>query len=90
MQLRTGRISLGTYLSRINRRKSARYSCDLGNQTVVHVLLECPLHQDKRDRIRSALSDHGIALGRDELLTRLEARKIVTEFMVSTSLLGQF
>ncbi|KAJ5318355.1 zinc knuckle domain protein [Penicillium atrosanguineum] len=90
MQLRTGRISLGAYLSRINRRESARCGCDLGNQTVVHVLLECPLHQDERDRMRSALSDQGIALCRDELLTRLEARKIVTEFMVSTGLLGQF
>lgn len=40
--------------------------------------------------MRSALSDQGIALRRDELPTRLEARKIVTEFMVSTGLLGQF
>ncbi|KAJ5117510.1 zinc knuckle domain protein [Penicillium atrosanguineum] len=90
MQLRTGRISLGAYLSRINRRESARCGCDLGNQTVAHVLLECPLHQDERDRMRSALSGQGIVLCRDELLTRLEARKIVTEFMVSTGLLGQF
>lgn len=43
MQLRTGRIGLGAYLNRINRRESARYDCDLGNQTVNHVLLECPL-----------------------------------------------
>jgi hypothetical protein len=90
MQLRTGQISLGAYLSRINRRESARCGCNLGNQTVAHVLLECPLHQDERDRMRSALSDQGIALRRDELLTRLEARKIVTEFMVSTGLLSQF
>ncbi|KAJ5330279.1 zinc knuckle domain protein [Penicillium atrosanguineum] len=90
MQLRTGRISLSAYLSRINRRESARCGCNLGNQTVAHVLLECPLHQDERDRMRSALSDQGIALCRDELLTRLEARNIATEFMVSTGLLGQF
>jgi len=45
MQLRTGRIGLGAYLARINRRESARCDCELGNQTVAHVLLECPLHQ---------------------------------------------
>ncbi|KAJ5144461.1 reverse transcriptase [Penicillium atrosanguineum] len=90
MQLRTGRIGLGAYLSRINRRESARCDCDLGNQTVTHILLECPFHQDERDRMRNALSDQGIALRRDELLTRPEARTIVAEFMVKTGLLGQF
>lgn len=33
MQLRTGRIGLGAYLRRINRRQSALCDCDLGNQT---------------------------------------------------------
>jgi ribonuclease HI len=90
MQLRTGRIGLSAYLSRINRRESARCDCNLGSQTVNHVLLECPLHQDERDWMRSALSDQGIALRREELLTRPEARTIVTEFMVKTGLLDQF
>ena len=90
MQLRTGRIGLNAYLHCINRRESARCDCDLGNQTVIHVLLECPLHQDERDRMRSALSDQGIALHQDELLTRPEARTIVAEFMIKTGLLGQF
>ena len=90
MQLRTGRIGLSAYLHRINRRESARCGCDLGNQTVIHVLLECPLHQEERDGMRSALSDQGIALHRDALLTRPEARTIVAEFMIKTGLLGQF
>ena len=90
MQLRTGRIGLGAYLNRINRRETARCDCDLGSQTVTHVLLECPLHQDERDWMRSALSDKGITLSRDELLTRPEARTAVAEFMVKTGLLGQF
>ncbi|KUM56411.1 hypothetical protein ACN42_g10804 [Penicillium freii] len=79
MQLRTGRIGLGAYLNRINRRETARCGCDLGNQTVIHVLLEC---QDERDWMRSAVSDKGIALSRDELLTRPGARTVVAEFMV--------
>jgi hypothetical protein len=57
---------------------------------VTHVLLECPLHQDERDWMRSALSDQGIALRQDEILTRPEARTIVAEFIVKTGLLGQF
>ena len=90
MQLRTGRIGLSAYLNRINRRESARCDCDLGNQTVSHVLLECPLLQDERDWMRNALSDRGLSLRRDELLARPEARTVVAEFMVRTGLLGQF
>lgn len=86
MQLRTGRIGLGAYLDRIKRRDTARCDCELSNQIVNHVLLECPLHQNERNRMRSALSDQGIAFRRDELLTRPEARTIVAEFMVKTGL----
>jgi ribonuclease HI len=90
MQLRTGRIGLAAYLHRINRRDSARCSCDLGNQTISHILLECPLLQDERNWMRNALSDRGVALRLDELLTRPEARATVAEFMIRTNLLDQF
>ena len=90
MQLRTGRIGLGAYLARINRRESGRCECDLGNQTVTHVLLECPLHQEEREWMRKALSERNITLRQNELLTRLEARTTVAEFMTRTGILGQF
>jgi hypothetical protein len=90
MQLRTGRIGLGAYLARINRRESGRCECDLGNQTVTHVLLECPLHQEEREWMRNALSEKDITLRQDEVLTRLEARTTVAEFMTRTGILGQF
>jgi ribonuclease HI len=90
MQLRTGRIGLAAYLHRINRRDSARCSCDLGNETVSHILLECPLLQDERNWMRNALSERGVALRLDELLTRPEARAVVPEFMIRTGLLDQF
>ncbi|KAJ5215547.1 uncharacterized protein N7498_001954 [Penicillium cinerascens] len=89
MQLRIERSGLNAYLC-INRQESARCDCDLGKQTVIHALLECPLHQDEHDGIRSAPSDQEIALRRDELLTQLEARTTVAEFMVKTGPLGQF
>lgn len=90
MQLRTGRMGLNAYLHRINRRESARCGCDLGNQTAIHVLLECPLHQDELNKMRSVLSDQDFALRRDELLMRPEGRTIVAEFMAKTGLLGLF
>lgn len=90
IQLRTGRIGLRAYLNRINRRDSARCDCGLGNQTVNHILLECPLLQDEREWMRNTLSDRGVALRRDNLLERLEARTIVAEFVVRTGLLDQF
>jgi hypothetical protein len=40
--------------------------------------------------MRNVLSEQGIALRRDELLTRPEARTTVAEFMVKTGPLGQF
>lgn len=89
MQLRIERSGLDAYLHCINRQESARCDCDLGNQTVIHALLECP-YQDEHDGMRSAPSDQGIALRRDELLTQLDARTIVAEFMVKTGPLGQF
>lgn len=90
MQLRTGRIGLGAYLARIKRRESARCDCELGNQTVAHILLECPLHQAERDWMRRALSGQGIVIRQDELLTRPEARTTVADFMVKTGILSQF
>ena len=62
----------------------------MGNETVKHVLLECPLYQDERSWMRNALSNRGIALRCDELLTRPEARTIVTDYMLKTGLLDQF
>ncbi|KUL81386.1 hypothetical protein ZTR_09863 [Talaromyces verruculosus] len=72
------------YLRRINRRESARCDCDPGNQTINHILAECPPLQIERNRMRNAPSDSGVTLRPDELLTRPEARAIVAEFMIRT------
>ena len=57
---------------------------------MIHVLLECPLHQDDRAWMKSALSDPEIALHHDELLMRPEARTIMAELTIKTGLLGHF
>jgi hypothetical protein len=90
MQLRTGQIGPAAYLNRINRCESARCGCELRNQTINHILLECPLIQEERNWMRDALSNRSIALRRDELLERAEARTVVAEFMIRTGLLNQF
>jgi hypothetical protein len=43
IQLRTGRIGLNQYLTRINVRQDARSGCGLGNQNPRHVVMGCPL-----------------------------------------------
>ncbi len=77
-----GRISLAICLNRINQREAARCGCDLGNQTVNHILLGCPLLQDERDWIGNALSDRGVAFQHYELLTRPEGGTIIAESIV--------
>jgi hypothetical protein len=92
IQLRTGKIGLAGYLSKINARDSPRCDCNLGNQTVPHVLLECPLLQEERQIMRGGLCEAGVSmhLGTDELLQQLPARPILAQFMLSSKLLDQF
>jgi hypothetical protein len=92
LQLRSGRIALAAYLHKINRRESARCACDLGNQTIGHVLLQCPLLNDQRESMRSALAERGVsmAIGVDELLRQKAAAPAVAKFMIDSGLLEQF
>ncbi|KAG0157845.1 hypothetical protein PDIDSM_5356 [Penicillium digitatum] len=55
IQLRTGIIGLAEYLSKIKRSDSPRCQCDLGNQSVKHVLLECPLLKELRSEMAAPI-----------------------------------
>jgi hypothetical protein len=92
LQLRTGKISLASYLQKINRRESARCACDLGNQTIGHVLLQCPLLSDQREMLRHELAEVGVSMaaGHDELLRQKVAAPAVAKFMIDSELLEQF
>jgi ribonuclease HI len=92
LQLRTGKVSLASYLSKINKRDSARCACDLGNQTIGHVLLQCPLLIDQREVLRHELAEVGVsmAIGHDELLRQKAAAPAVAKFMIDSELLEQF
>ncbi|KAJ5159354.1 zinc knuckle domain protein [Penicillium coprophilum] len=92
IQLRTGIIGLAEYLSKIKRKDSPRCQCDLGNQSVRHVLLECPLLEELRTDMMEELFGEGVSttLGEQAMLTEVKAAPIVAKFMIASGLLGQF
>lgn len=92
MQMRTGRIGLSHYLSRIGVRESAWCGCRLGSQTPQHVLLACPLLTELRKMMWRKLEAKKIprTLGMDELLSEPKASVAIADFMVRTGLLSQF
>ncbi|QQK42176.1 reverse transcriptase [Penicillium digitatum] len=92
IQLRTGIIGLAEYLSKIKRSDSPRCQCDLGNQSVKHVLLECPLLKELRSEMVEELFMEGVSttLGEQAMLTEVKAAPIVAKFMIASGLLGQF
>ncbi|KUM55612.1 hypothetical protein ACN42_g11637 [Penicillium freii] len=92
IQLRTGIIGLAEYLCKIKKTDSPRCKCDLGNQSVRHVLLECPLLEELRAEMVEELFEAGVStmLGEEEMLREAKAAPIVAKFMIATGLLGQF
>lgn len=91
MQLRTGRIGLNQYLSRINIRENARCEYELGNQTPRHVVTECPLLSELRaDMWRTLRNRVSRAIDFNDLLTEPKAAPALADFMIQTGLLGQF
>ncbi|EKV18320.1 Aldehyde dehydrogenase (AldH12), putative [Penicillium digitatum PHI26] len=87
-----GIIGLAEYLSKIKRSDSPRCQCDLGNQSVKHVLLECPLLKELRSEMVEELFMEGVSttLGEQAMLTEVKAAPIVAKFMIASGLLGQF
>ena len=92
MQIRLNIIGMNRYLWRINKADSPDCSCDLGQQTPKHVLLECPSFEDERRELRYALSEAGVSpsLPFTELIQQRSAVPAITAFIIKTELLGQF
>lgn len=92
IQLRTGKIGLSHYLSRIKVRDSAQCGCGLGSQTPRHVVLICPLLHEIRHRMWGRLRKvEGVRLGTlENLLTEKRAAVALADFMAESGLLGQF
>ena len=92
MQIRLNIIGMNRYLWRINKADSPDCSCDLGQQTPKHVLLECPRFEDERREMRHALSEAGVSLllSFTELIQEKPAVPAITAFIIRSELLGQF
>jgi hypothetical protein len=92
IQLRTGIIGLAEYLAKIKKKDSPRCDCDMGNQSVRHVLLECPLLEEQRHKMMDDLFEDGVSmsLGGEGMLREAKAAPIVAKFMIATGLRGQF
>ena len=91
MQLRTGRIGLNQYLSRIKIREDARCRCELGNQTPRHVVTECPLLSELRTNMCKKLRNRvSRVIDFNDLLVEPKAAPALADFMMQTGLLGQF
>ena len=87
VQMRTGKIALTDYLHVIGRAETNKCSCQLGLQTVRHVLMECPKWRNLRTEIWGITPrDKDLA----ELLGDPSQAKTASYFMIRTGLIGQF
>ena len=86
IQLRSGKAALASYLHRIKKAESPYCECKQGNQTVTHVIEECPLFRIQRRRV---LGRPVIRSAHDILSDPTTAKK-AAYFMLQTGLLDQF
>jgi hypothetical protein len=86
IQMRTGKIGLNSYLHKIKRADKPWCDCKEGNQTVAHILEECPLYRRQRHSIfnRYVLRDVKLILSNPQTAVK------AANFMLSTGLLDQF
>jgi hypothetical protein len=60
-QFLTGHGDFNAKLNGFRLREGAECSCGLGDETVEHVIFECPVHEEERDRLkRSVIAPTGI------------------------------
>jgi hypothetical protein len=87
IQMQTGRIGLGVYLGQFVEGVSTRCSCNLGVQSVRHVLFDCPQHAMLRARTLWATSRETSLF---RTLNTPELARQAVEFMLQTRVLAQF
>jgi hypothetical protein len=92
IQLRTGRIGLNQYRTRINVRQDARCGGGLTNRNPQHLVMECPLLGKLLTDMWRDLCQRRVpgTLSFNQLLQEPKAALLVAEFMLKTDLLSQF
>ncbi len=86
IQMRVGKIDLNAYLHKIKRAERPWCECREGNQTVAHILEECPLYRRQRHSIFNWYVLRNVKL----ILSNPQTAMKAVNFMLSTGLLDQF
>ena len=86
IQLRSGKIALASYLYKIKKVLQPWCECHQGNQTVAHILEECPQFAKQRKR------EFGrpVVWGVRDILSDPKTAKKAAWFTLKTGLLDQF
>lgn len=90
IQLRTQRVALNHYLWRINLRDSPLCLCDLGGQTVRHIIMDCPQFVSQRDSMFEKIRGVKRAAGFDMIMSEKGAAVAIAQFILETGILEQF
>ncbi len=95
-QLKTGHAPVGAYLHRVKRRESAACSaCHAPNETVRHLILECPARSEARRKLYRTLRSEGVPLPtaaedcpEARLFVTPKATKALLQFITEANLFG--
>ena len=88
IQMRTGKIGLRAclYKWKVPEIDNAHCTCDRGDQTLKHVLLQCHRFRKERRQTLRSLQTNDISM----ILNDPDMVKKAAKFMIQTGLLGQF
>lgn len=88
MQLRAGQIPLNKYLHRIGKANTPLCPvCEMGEESVLHLLITCPAHDRFRNALRYELKGGAVSIA--TLLTDTRALKLLFQFINQTGRLTQ-
>ena len=86
VQLRSGKVGLADYLKKIRAVDSALCNCEQSNETVAHILGECPEYDALRQKHLNQKKIWDVSA----LLSDIKGVRKAVQFMLSTELLEQF
>jgi hypothetical protein len=86
VQARSGKIGLKSYLYKIKRADSPNCECDRAEQTVNHIIEECPLFRTTRKELLGRV----VIRNAIEVMEDPKRAKLAVQLLLRTGLLDQF